>query len=66
MAALAQATADMIEAGIAASSAGAFKRVEERARQLAGAAAENRLRARLQDPWRWRRATLLWPLFTKD
>lgn len=34
----------------------------ERARTLAAAHAESALRARRGDPWRWRKARLLWPL----
>lgn len=36
-----------------------------RARTLAEAATENAARARAGDPLRWRKAALLWPLFTK-
>ena len=38
----------------------------DKAERLAKAAAENRLRATRADTSRWRRANLLWPLFTKD
>ena len=37
-----------------------------RAERLAQAYGEALLRARRDDPTRWRRAALLWPLFTKD
>jgi hypothetical protein len=37
-----------------------------RAAALAQAYGESLLRARQDDPTRWRRAVLLWPLFTKD
>ena len=36
------------------------------ARTLASARAETLARERRGDPWRWRRAGLLWPLFNKD
>lgn len=45
---------------------GFVSRLAARAAKLAEAAAANRRRAIARDPWRWRRATLLWPLFTKD
>jgi hypothetical protein len=41
-------------------------RLADRAGQLARVVIENRLRARRADPHRWRKAGLLWPLFTKD
>jgi len=37
----------------------------DRAETLARARAEEALLARRDDPHRWRRAQLLWPLFTK-
>jgi len=41
-------------------------RLADRARLLAKAGAENRLRARRSDGARWRNARLLWPLFSRD
>ena len=41
-------------------------RLTAKAETLARAAAENRLRAARSDPARWRRAALLWPLFTRN
>ncbi|KLE34465.1 hypothetical protein [Aurantiacibacter luteus] len=41
---------------------GLAARLAERARKLAVAHAENALRTRRADPWRWRKARLLWPL----
>ena len=41
-------------------------RLTAKAATLARAAAENRLRAARSDPARWRRAALLWPLFTRN
>ena len=55
----------MITARIASGSA-LLARLSLRAKALAEASAENRLRTRAADPWRWRRAQLLWPLITKD
>ena len=47
--------------------AGAFAvRLAAQAASLARARAETALRARRGDASRWRRAALLWPLFTKD
>lgn len=47
--------------------AGGFAaRLAAKARTLAQAATEDRWRERRNDPARWRRAALLWPLFTKD
>ena len=40
-------------------------RLASRAAVLAQASAETTLLARRQDETRWRRARLLWPLFTK-
>jgi len=39
------------------------RHLSARAARLASTAAENRLRARRNDPVRWRRPNLLWPLF---
>lgn len=55
----------MIEAKIAAASAFAA-RLADKAAQLAEARGETALRARREDPSRWRRAALLWPLFAKE
>lgn len=41
-------------------------RLAAQATALARARAETALRARREDPSRWRRAALLWPLFAKD
>ncbi|QZH76367.1 MAG: hypothetical protein JY451_07485 [Erythrobacter sp.] len=41
-------------------------RLARRAQVLAQAAAESALRARRADPARWRKARLLWPLFSRD
>jgi hypothetical protein len=40
-------------------------RLVGRAAALATAQAENAVRARRRDPWRWRLPRLLWPLFAK-
>lgn len=42
------------------------KRMAARAGQLAQARIENAEAERRGDPLRWRKARLLWPLFTKD
>ncbi|MGB3795438.1 MAG: hypothetical protein WA957_03945 [Alteraurantiacibacter sp.] len=42
------------------------KRLAGRARASAEALAENALRARRQDPQRWRDARLLWPNSTRE
>jgi hypothetical protein len=41
-------------------------RLAAKAARIAEAHAEAALRARRDDPARWRRAGLLWPLFAKD
>jgi len=41
-------------------------RLTAKAETLARAAAESRRRAARADPARWRRAALLWPLFTRN
>lgn len=41
-------------------------RLANRARLLAVAAAESKLRSRRKDGSRWRNARLLWPLFSRD
>ena len=56
----------MIEAKLARRENGFVARLTAKARALAETAAENRLRARASDPWRWRKPGLLWPLFLKD
>lgn len=51
---------------IAASNAAAvFARLIGRARRIAEAEGASRSLARQEAPRRWRRASLLWPLFTK-
>jgi hypothetical protein len=57
--------AQVIEAKIAAASAFAA-RLADKAAQLAEAHGEIAFRARREDPSRWRRAALLWPLFAKE
>lgn len=56
----------MIAAKLAGSDGSFVKRLTVRAQVLAKAAAENRLRERRADPWRWRSPHLLWPLFAKE
>jgi hypothetical protein len=56
----------VIKADIAEKGRAFAARLAEQATKLAVARAESRLRARRDDPSRWRRAGLLWPLFTKD
>lgn len=41
-------------------------RLVQRAAALAEAHAETAVRARRSDPWRWRSARLLWPLFSRN
>ena len=41
-------------------------RLAAKARAIAEAHAEARVREARGDPWRWRKAGLLWPLFGKD
>ena len=55
----------MIEAKVSADG-GFTAGLIQRARALAEAYGETLLRAHRDDPTRWRRAKLLWPLFTKD
>jgi hypothetical protein len=55
----------VIDAWIAAASAFALRLADTPA-QLAEARGDSALRARREDPSRWRRATLLWPLFAKE
>lgn len=54
----------MIRAGLARSQHGLARRLARKARALAQARAESRLLARRADPGRWRKARLLWPLFS--
>jgi len=53
----------MIRAALAGEAAGLAARLTARAATLARAAVEDRRRARIADPSRWRRPHLLWPLF---
>jgi hypothetical protein len=55
----------MIDARIAAARAFAA-RLAGKAATLAEARVETALRARRNDPSRWRRAALLWPLFANE
>ncbi len=54
----------MITASARTSAAGFIARLTGRAETIAAARGETILRERQQDPWRWRNARLLWPLFT--
>jgi hypothetical protein len=56
----------MIDAKLTDSSGNFAARLATRAALLARAYGESLLRERHADSARWRRATLLWPLFTKD
>jgi hypothetical protein len=56
----------VIKADIAQKGRAFASRLAEQATRLAVARAESLIRARRGDPTRWRRAGLLWPLFTKD
>ena len=56
----------MIDAEATDSSADFTVALTARAAKLAQAYGEALLRAQRDDPTRWRRAALLWPLFTKD
>ena len=56
----------MIEAALTDSSGDFAAALAARAALLAKAYGEALLRERRNDPTRWRRAALLWPLFTKD
>lgn len=53
----------MIEGRIAERPRSFAARLAAKARLLAEARAESRWRAHRADPWRWRAARLLWPLF---
>jgi hypothetical protein len=57
--------ADMISAAVNSDLAALADRLAAKARTLAEARAENSALTRLSDPLRWRKAALLWPLFTK-
>jgi hypothetical protein len=56
----------VIEARMAQASADFAARLTARAAKLAQAYGAALLRGRRDDPTRWRRAALLWPLFTRD
>jgi hypothetical protein len=56
----------MIKAELADKGRAFAARLAGQAARLAAARAEARLRARRDDPSRWRRANLLWPLFTRE
>jgi hypothetical protein len=56
----------MIDAKLMESTGNLAARLAVRAAMLAKAYGESLLRERRADPVRWRHATLLWPLFTKD
>lgn len=45
---------------------GLAARLATKAATIARALGESRLRERREDPSRWRKPGLLWPLFTKD
>jgi hypothetical protein len=53
----------MIETRITPDPATMARRLADKAEALARARAEERLRKARADPWRWRKAGLLWPLF---
>ena len=53
----------MIEARIDEASQGLVQRLADKAKAAAEAHAENAVREARHDPWRWRKASLLWPLF---
>ena len=54
---------DLLRAEASPSRSAFAARLAAKARRLALAHAENRLRARRKDGARWRQARLLWPLF---
>ncbi len=54
----------MIGASSRTSAAAFIARLTGKAEALAAARGEMILRERQRDPWRWRNARLLWPLFT--
>ncbi|MEZ5688269.1 MAG: hypothetical protein R3E21_05700 [Caenibius sp.] len=53
----------MFNTSISPPAKGLADRLARRAETLARARAEEQLRANRKDPWRWRKAGLLWPLF---
>lgn len=55
----------MIRARILSGGNELARRLATHAGRLAEAQAEERSRAGRNDPWRWRKPSLLWPLFTK-
>lgn len=56
----------MIAAKLAGASRDFAVRLADKAARFAQARGETLLRDRREDPSRWRRAALLWPLFVKD
>lgn len=56
----------MIDAKLTDSNGDFAARLAAQAALLAKAYGETLVRERANDPIRWRRATLLWPLFTKE
>jgi len=55
----------VIRARVRPESSGFAARLTAKARMLAEARGENAVRARRNDPHRWRLPRLLWPIFTK-
>ncbi len=55
----------MIDAETRTPASAFASRLAAKAGALAEARGENTLRQRARDPWRWRYASLLWPLFSK-
>lgn len=56
----------MIAARSFTSAAAFVAALRSKAEALGAARGETILRARKRDPWRWRDARLLWPLFTSN
>ncbi len=56
----------MIEASTRTGAASFIAVLRGKAETLAKARGETVLRERKRDPWRWREARLLWPLFTTN
>lgn len=54
----------MIEASARTGAANFIAVLRDKAETLARARGETILRERKRDPWRWREARLLWPLFS--
>lgn len=54
----------MIKASSRTGAANFIAALRAKAETLAAAHGESILRERKRDPWRWREARLLWPLFT--